>query len=248
MRNAPECEQLGIVNVSSRRLYIGWIIVASVLGAVIWAGPAFAGQGTAPASIIGQVTDTSGAVLPGVTVTATSPALQVPQIVSVTDAKGEYRLTPLPIGTYTTTYELSGFSTVRRENVRLTVGFVARLDQALTVGGIAETVTVTGASPVVDVTSTVTRTEISNEQIEKLPTSRDGLKAFFALVPGMRQNLDVAMSGITENPGRSRINGQSGPCGRSSTAFASAAPAHFPNIHPLTGLARKPPAATLKRR
>jgi len=211
MRHAPECEQLVQVNVSSRRRHIGWIIAAaSVLCAIVWAEPAFAGQGTAPASIIGRVTDGSGAVLPGVTVTATGPALQVPQVVSVTDAQGEYRLTPLPIGTYTATYELAGFGTVRRENIRLTVGFVARLDQVLAVAAIAETVTVSAASPVVDITSTETRTDISHDQIEALPTSRDGLKAFFALVPGMRQNLDVAMSGITENPGRSRINGQTG--------------------------------------
>src|ERR1041384_6715051 len=73
------------------------------------------------AGIIGVVTDTSGAVLPGVTVTARSPALQVPSVVSVTDAKGEYRLTPLPPGLYSVSVELSGFQTIRRENVRLTL-------------------------------------------------------------------------------------------------------------------------------
>lgn len=211
MRYAWRREPVVVGKGSSRRRAIGWIIAAaSVLGVIAWADPAFAGQASAPASIIGRVTDESGAVLPGVTVTATGPALQVPQVVSVTDAQGEYRLTPLPIGTYTTTYELTGFTTVRRENIRLTVGFIAKLDQVLAVGSVSETLTVSAASPIVDVTSTVTRTEISHEQIESLPTSRDGLKAFFALVPGMRQNLDVAMSGITENPGRSRINGQTG--------------------------------------
>ena len=66
------------------------------------------------AGIAGQVVDESGAVLPGVTVTATSPALQVRSVVSVTDERGDYRLTPLPIGTYTVEYSLSGFQTVRR--------------------------------------------------------------------------------------------------------------------------------------
>src|SRR5687767_5078998 len=80
------------------------------------AGSASAQQG---AGIIGQVTDESGAVLPGVTVTATSPALQVPSVVAVTDERGEYRLTPLPIGIYTITYTLSGFQSVRHEGVRL---------------------------------------------------------------------------------------------------------------------------------
>src|SRR5215813_6381181 len=76
-----------------------------------------AAQQTA-AAITGQVTDESGAVLPGVTVTVTGPALQVPQITTVTEARGEYRVTPLPIGTYTVVYSLTGFQTVRRENVR----------------------------------------------------------------------------------------------------------------------------------
>ena len=70
------------------------------------------------------MTDESGAALPGVTVTATSAALQVRELVGVTDERGEYRLTPLPIGTFSVVYTLSGFQTVRRENLRLTAGFV----------------------------------------------------------------------------------------------------------------------------
>src|SRR5438132_10386100 len=80
--------------------------------------PAAAQQSAA--GIVGQVTDESGGVLPGVTVTAASPALQVREVVAVTDGRGEYRLTPLPIGTYTLVFTLSGFQTVRRENLRLT--------------------------------------------------------------------------------------------------------------------------------
>src|SRR5262245_34970930 len=100
------------------------------------------------ANIIGQVTDESGAVLPGVTVTATSPALQVPQVTTVSDERGEYRLAALPIGTYTVEYTLSGFQTVRREDVRLTAGFTAKVDAAMKLGALAETVTVSGAAPV----------------------------------------------------------------------------------------------------
>src|SRR5204863_3684767 len=83
------------------------------------------------ASIIGQVKDESGAILPGVTVTATSPALQVREVMDVTNAQGEYRLTPLPIGTYAVVYTLQGFQTLRREEVRLTVGFTGRVDITL---------------------------------------------------------------------------------------------------------------------
>ncbi len=160
---------------------------------------ATAGQAAASAAgIIGQITDGTGAILPGVTVTATSPALQVPSVTAVTDAQGEYRLTPLPIGLYTVVYELAGFQNLRRENVRLTVGFVAKLDQVLNLGAVSETITVSGASPLVDVTNTATRTELTREQLEVLPTSRDGLKAFMGQVPGVRSNLEVGTSSLTD--------------------------------------------------
>ena len=122
----------------------------------------------------------------------------MPSVTAVTDAQGEYRLTPLPIGIYTVVYELPGFQNLRRENVRLTVGFVAKLDQVLNLGAVSETITVSGASPLVDVTNTSTRTELTREQLEILPTSRDGLKAFMGQVPGIRSNLDVGASSLTD--------------------------------------------------
>src|SRR5215212_4603763 len=109
------------------------------------AGVARAQQGS---GIIGTVTDESGGIMPGVTVTATGPALQVPSVVAVSDEKGEYRLSPLPIGTYNVEYALSGFQGVKREGIRLTVGFTARVDIALKVGSLEETITVSGQSPV----------------------------------------------------------------------------------------------------
>lgn len=81
---------------------------------------ALADAQTGTATISGQVKDESGGVLPGVTVTARSPALQVPEITMATDQQGEYRLTPLPIGTYTVEYALAGFQMVKREGLRLT--------------------------------------------------------------------------------------------------------------------------------
>src|ERR1700741_1384022 len=98
--------------------------------------------GQQEASIIGQVKDESGAILPGVPISATSPALQVPQVTDVTNQQGEYRLTPLPIGTSTITYPLQGFQTIRREEGRLTAGFTARVDITLKVGTLNESVTV----------------------------------------------------------------------------------------------------------
>jgi hypothetical protein len=168
-----------------------------------------AGQGANPAGIIGVVTDNTGAVLPGVTVTATSPALQVPSVTSVSDERGDYRLTPLPIGLYTVLFELPGFQNVRREGVRLTVGFTARVDSEMNVGAVAETITVSGASPLVDTTSTATSTELTREQLEVLPTSRDGFHAFLNQVPGVRTNLDVGMSGLNDTV-QFRVYGQIG--------------------------------------
>jgi hypothetical protein len=155
--------------------------------------------GQQEASIIGQVKDESGAILPGVTISATSPALQVPQVTDVTNQQGEYRLTPLPIGTYTITYTLQGFQTIRREEVRLTAGFTARVDITLKVGTLNESVTVSGAAPVVDVTSTTTRTELTRETLELIPTSRAGLQSVLMQAPGARTNLDTG-SGVTANP------------------------------------------------
>lgn len=185
--------------------------VSLILVALLPAGTiAAAGQGASnPAGIIGQVTDGTGATLPGVTVTATSPALQVPSVTAVTDANGEYRLSPLPIGIYTITYELSGFQNLRREGVQLTVGFVARLDQELNLGALTETITVSGTSPLVDVTNTATRTELTREQLDVLPTSRDGLKSFMGQVPGIRSNLEVGSSSLTDGVVY-RVYGQSG--------------------------------------
>ena len=191
---------------SGRHRFALLLIAVSGL-CIAWSQEASA-QGTSPATIAGQVTDGTGAVLPGVTVTATSPALQVPQVQAVTDAQGEYRLSPLPIGLYTITWELSGFQSLRQEGVRLTVGFVARLDQVLRIGDIAETISVSAAAPLVDVTSTATRTDLTTEEVELIPTNESGLKAFFTQVPGIRSNIEVGNSGSGDSV-QFRVHGQS---------------------------------------
>ncbi len=173
------------------------IAVCLVLLAV--SSVAIAAQGTT-ASIIGRVTDESGAVLPGVTISATSPALQLPAVVDVTDASGEYRLTPLPIGTYVVEYALAGFQPIRHENLRLTTGFVAKVDVVLKIGALAETITVSGAAPVVDVTSTTTSFQMTREALELLPTTRNGIIGLLNQTPGVRSNLDIGGSGVNAGP------------------------------------------------
>ena len=119
-------------------------------------------------AIEGLVTDATGAVLPGVTATLESPQLTVPQVVRVTDGEGAYRFTGLGIGTYTVTFALPGFSTVIREGVRLTDRFTARINVELELSTVQETITVSGQSPVVDVTSAATVQTLTREVIESV--------------------------------------------------------------------------------
>lgn len=173
-----------------------------LVGLLAPAARALAGQ-SSEASIVGSITDDTGAALPGVTVTATSPALQVPQVVAVTDARGEYRLTPLPIGTYAVRYELTGFQTVERTEVRLAIGFVAKIDLALKISSFAEAISVSGQSPVVDVTSATPRTQFLRETLEELPTTRNGILSVLVQAPGVRtppNQFDVGGSQFTVQP------------------------------------------------
>jgi len=161
------------------------------------------------ASIVGKVTDQSGGILPGVTVTATSPSLQVPSVSAITDVNGEYRISPLPIGTYAVTYELPGFEPIRFADVRLTVGFVARLNATLKVGTLTETVTVSGVSPIVDTVSTAATTQLTREQLEEIPGSRNGLISLLSAAPGVRTTKEVGGS-ATNDQTQFRAFGQSG--------------------------------------
>ena len=118
----------------------------------------------------GTVTDTTGGVLPGVTVEARSPTIieQVRTVVS--DGAGQYLIIALESGTYTVTYTLPGFGTFVREGIVLTSGFTANIDVQLSVGDIQETVTVSGASPVVDIQNVEQRAVMNREIIDSIPT------------------------------------------------------------------------------
>ena len=153
-------------------------------------------------AIIGQVRDESGAVLPGVTVSVSSPVLQVKQVTDVTNVQGEYRITPLPIGTYTVSYQLDGFSSMRQEGIRLDLGATVRLDIALKIGTLQETLTVSGAAPVVDVTATSASTQFTRETLELTPTSRNGAISLMVQAPGVRApgRLDVGGGTVGDTP------------------------------------------------
>src|SRR5262245_52778202 len=108
----------------------------------------------AQASIGGVVKDTSGAVLPGVTVEASSPALIEKTRSVVTDGTGQYKIVDLRPGTYSVTFTLTGFNIIKREGIELTGSFAAAINADLMVGSVQETVTVTGESPTVDIQNT----------------------------------------------------------------------------------------------
>ncbi len=170
----------------------------------------------AQAVIAGSVRDTSGAVLPGVTVEASSPALIEKVRTSISDSSGVYRIEDLRPGVYKVTFTLPGFSTFEREGVELTGSFTATINAELRVGNLQETVTVTGESPIVDVSSARRQTVINNEVLKAIPTVRS-YNALVNVVPGVVTNTnDVATGTATtqfpihggrNNEGRMTIDG-----------------------------------------
>jgi hypothetical protein len=118
------------------------------------------------------VTDGTGAILPGVTVTVAGPALLQPQT-AITAASGAYRFPNLPIGVYSVRFELAGFQRIVREDVRIQAGFIAEINSKLELSTLQETVTVTGESPVVDTVSTTLGTNFGKELLEAIPSARD---------------------------------------------------------------------------
>jgi hypothetical protein len=157
-----------------------------VLACLVTIAAPAAAQGPTTGSITGIVSDNTGAVLPGVTVTAASAALMGTQT-SVTNAQGQYRFPTLPPGEYSLKYELAGFTSVAREGIVVNVGFTAVLNVAMGVGTLQESLTVSGASPVVDTVNTNIQTNFTLEMMKSLPNARD-IWALIAVAPGTTMN------------------------------------------------------------
>jgi hypothetical protein len=163
---------------------------------------------TAQSSITGVVRDTSGAVLPGVTVEAASDVLIEKVRTAVTDGTGQYRILDLRQGIYTVTFSLTGFNTVRREGLELPADFVSTVNVELRVGTLEETVTVTGESPIVDVQSARRQRTLDNSLIEALPTAQ-GYAAVMVLMPSMIQS-GGGNPNVQLNPGMIVFGGRGG--------------------------------------
>ena len=148
----------------------------------------------AQATLTGVVKDASGGVLPGVTVEAASPVLIEKARSVVTDDTGQYRIVDLRPGTYSVTFELPGFSTVKREGIELSGDFVATVSADLRVGALEETITVTGESPIVDVQSARVQNILDREVLAAIPSSRnaDGVQM---VIPGLSRGATIGDSG-----------------------------------------------------
>jgi hypothetical protein len=162
-------------------------------------------QGTSGASITGVVRDTSGAVLPGVTVEVSGPALIEKVRSTVTDGEGQYRTTELRPGMYTVTFTLPGFTIFRRQGLELTANFTATVNADLKVGGIEETVTVSGESPLVDVSNVTQQKVISQELLDAVPTAKSMI-AMASLMPAATSAPSAQDVGGSRGEATSRVS------------------------------------------
>ena len=165
------------------RVRVIFLVAAICMGCLSWTAPVGA-QSTDRSGVEGKIVDESGGVMPGVTITLASTALQGGTRSTVSDSEGHYRFAALPAGNYQVSFELTGFATIKRD-VRLDTGFVATLNEKMAVGGLQESVTVTTSSPVVDIRTTAVSTNLGKEALETLPTSRS-IWQIMNLAPGLR--------------------------------------------------------------
>jgi carboxypeptidase family protein len=160
-----------------RRVFVGVSLVLLLPSGVL-----------AQSAIAGVVRDTTGAVLPGVTVEVASPALIEQTRSAVTDAQGQYKIIDLRPGTYSVSFSLPGFSTVKRDGVELPANFTAPVNGELRVGSLEETVTVSGASPVVDVQQAVTQQVLPQALLDAVPTGGRNIQSVGATLVGVTQS------------------------------------------------------------
>ena len=159
-------------------------LAALLLLIVATASPVFAQGGAgSTGSITGEVTDESGGVLPGVTVTVSGAAMMGTRT-DTTNGQGIYRFLGLPAGTYVLKFELAGFAPISKDNVRIGIGVTAKIPVKLGVKVMSDEVTVTGEAPPIDVTSTRVQANFDKTQLDSLPNARD-MWSLLSTTPGV---------------------------------------------------------------
>ena len=187
---------------------LAWRLVI-VIACVLLPSAALAQQ--TASGIAGIARDTSGAVLPGVTVEAASPALIEKVRTVVTNAEGRYNIVDLRPGTYVVTFTLTGFNTFRREGIELTAGFTANVNGDLQVGALEETITVSGATPLVDTQNVRKQTVMSTELLDTLPLSTKNVNTVATITPGFNTTLNAeVVGGYTTQVGGGPYHGKTG--------------------------------------
>src|SRR5262245_35142574 len=181
-----------------------WKVIG--LACILALAPAWA-WAQAASGIAGVVKDSSGAVMPGVTVEAASDALIEKVRSVVSDEAGQYKIVDLRPGTYTVTFSLSGFSTIKREGIELSAGFTAAVNADMRVGALEETITVSGQSPMVDTQNVVQQKVITRALLDSVPTSRSN---YAALTPGASRSTDVGGSNGSDAGATFTIHGSRG--------------------------------------
>src|SRR6478736_1506991 len=167
-------------------------VLAALLVVLSFGASAYAqgGGASSTGTIQGRVADAQGAVLPGVTVTATSPSALGAQT-TVTSETGNYRFPALPPGTYELSFELAGFNGLKRSGIVISLGFTANVNVELALATLQETVTVSGASPVIDTTATRVQQNFKLDQLQSIPNSRD-MWSLLAVTPSVQMGrIDV---------------------------------------------------------
>lgn len=176
---------------------------------VLLPAAAFAQEG----QVAGTIRDTSGGVMPGVTVEVTSPALIEKVRSTVSEANGQYRITNLPVGVYSVTFTVAGFRAQRRDNIELTTGFTAPVNAVMAVGALTEAVLVVAETPIVDVQNARQARVFAGEELQELPTARN-VNSLLALTPGITsayspgttQGVCSGGAGVFCNPGVAGFN------------------------------------------
>jgi hypothetical protein len=176
------------------RVKVVVVALVAVTGGLAWPTSS-AAQATTASGLAGVVRDASGAVLPGVTVEAASPALIEKVKVAVTDSEGRYNIIDLRTGTYSVTFSLPGFSLFVRDGIVLIAGFTAQVNAEMRVGAVEETITVTGESPLIDTQTARSQVVVSSDLLNALPSSVRNLNNLVALTPGYRGNEGFDVTG-----------------------------------------------------